>query len=427
MLENITINDILKYYNGIDSDKLSENNINIDENLEVEDSFGKYLQLFASFLNEAYYRGYIISESILKKLMDIIEYEGFEYQIMEAYSQILLDAMNDYHCDDNNRPIYREYILSTEDSRKFINEYLEAIKIISTDKYVIPFFKNPESTEESKVFSLRLLNEVEYPIDYIFKHVLEKPTIEAVYMIYKNNLSAYKALINKFNRKEFLFFLLDESDNESLDILIENTSSVSELAITIGILYSFINLNHVEPNYTLSNTINNNIRRLFELLTINVTNEQTAMIVGTNYDIWKRFDDNNPHSLVTLTTALNLYDTNPEKYTLVQGYALIPMIRLCYKDDAYFYARQFLLNMNYKILCDNFIEIYEELKDQIDHNRLFLLFGECIAGLSLHKNDIINEALDSLCTNLITKESSLSKQAVEWLTNAIKVNIKSTN
>ena len=43
--------------------------------------------------------------------------------------------------------------------------------------------------------------------------------------------------------------------------------------------------------YRFNDTINNNIRRLIELLTINVSIEQTAMIIGTDYDLWRTYCD----------------------------------------------------------------------------------------------------------------------------------------
>lgn len=117
-----TVDEILRdYYYAIDSSKLDESNIVIDENLVVEDSKNKYIRLFAKFLNISYLKGYRISESIILKLMNIIEYEGYEYQIMQQYLGILTDAL--ITTPYNAIPVCAD--LSLQKSIEYINLYLE--------------------------------------------------------------------------------------------------------------------------------------------------------------------------------------------------------------------------------------------------------------------------------------------------------------
>ena len=446
MLGNVTIDSVLKYYYAIDSDKLSENKIDIDESLEIENSFSRYLQLFASFLNEAYYRGYVISESIIKKLMDIIEYEGYEYQIIEKYINILISYMDDYHCDDDNRPAYREIILSSEDSQKFINEYLVSVQKIQINldtfnpEYFltnvqliengapIPHFRNPESTSDEKEFRLKVLIEIEYPIDFMFRRVNNNDlNIDAMYIIYKNNLPAYKALLEKFKMPEFMVFLLDENDNASLDILINNTRSVRQLATIINTVYRF---NVASTENIFNDTMIRNVNRLFNLTTINLVDKQLYKEIRLDLGLWKNYLNNNANStLISDNLKESVSNAENDEYIMQSSLDLIYKIpnESKYKDDAYFYARQAMINMNYDILCDNLVTIYKDLKDYIDHDKFIDLFDECIIGLSYLKNPNVNDALKKLAIDLEEETSLDFKDHLIDLINKNIIEEKSTN
>ena len=72
-IRKTTIDSILKdYFYAINSSKLSEDNIDIDDSIVVEESTQRYIQLLASFLNEAYYMGYIICKILHHYLIDQI-------------------------------------------------------------------------------------------------------------------------------------------------------------------------------------------------------------------------------------------------------------------------------------------------------------------------------------------------------------------
>lgn len=437
MLENVNIDSIMKkYYHGICSDKLSEDKINIDENLEVENSSTKYLQLFASFLNESYYKGYVLSNSIMKKLMDIIDYEGFEYQILEKYIDILNNAMNDYKCDEDNRPTYREIILESEESKNFVMEYL---KVLNDEKFVyssleVPHFKNPESSKEDKLFDLIMLREIDYPIDIMYKAIINGDYsynfyIENMKVIYDENISAYKSLIK--NNTSSLFFLLNYDNNRALDILVDNVTSLPMLANLIKRYENYLannDTNHVK--YKFDTIVNNNIRRLIEILTINVSIEQTAMIIGMDYNLWKSYCDENYHELHTLLYAVNLYQSDPDRFKMLNSLDFIFKIKEYYINDVYFYARTALLSMDYNIFCNNFIDIFEELYKYIDESTLVKLFNECIDGLIFLRNGNVDKALINLSNNLTklyykdNKNTMIKYNGKELITDIINTDKK---
>lgn len=441
MLENINIDSVMKeYYHCICSDKLSSDNINIDDTLEIENSFTKYLQLFASFLNESYYRGYVLSGSILKKLMDIIEYEGYEYQILDEYIKILFDGMKDYHCDDDNRPTYREIVLEAEDSKNFVMEYLDIINNMNTytiQSIDVPHFRNPESTKQDKNFTLYSLIEEEYPINLIYKDLSNNFTTDRSYpekmkVVYDENINAYKSLISKDKSPYCLFFLLDEDSNRALDILVNKISTLPQLANLIRACEDYMakTITADRVRYRFNDTINNNIRRLIELLTINVSIEQTAMIIGTDYDLWRTYCDENYHELNTLLYAVNLYQSDPDRFIILNPVDYIFKIREVYPKDVYFYARNVLLSMDYRLFCNNFIEIFNELLDQLEENVLKDLFNECFDGLiNLGNTDVIR-ALINLDRKLVSLNYILTNRngtAIEYSNNTLTSTIIDKN
>lgn len=181
MLENITIDSVLKkYYHAIPSDKLNDDNIVIDES-PVEDSVNKYIVDFARFLRTAYNRGYYISESIFSKLMSVIDYEDYAYQVFIGYKNILEEFMFDYVTEYK----YPADVLSVEESIKFINEYLDEIR-----------------AEDFKPKSLMyVLIEVNQPIGFMYNELmLGKDTdiekvLTVLYIISKYDDVLYKELI----------------------------------------------------------------------------------------------------------------------------------------------------------------------------------------------------------------------------------------
>lgn len=408
-IRKTTIDSILKdYFYAIDSSKLSDDNIDIDDTNVVTESAQKYIQLLASFLNEAYYMGYIMSESILNKLMNIIDYKGYEYQLMETYSNILMGSMNDNHGLDPNRPVYRQDMLSYEESKNYVMDYLNAVKnaeeINSTS---FPHYKNPNSNAEDANFVLMFLNEVEYPIDRIYKD-FENATnpvqiAEYGYILYKYNKPAYISLLDKTNNiYAYLFFLLDNEDDMSLDILVDNIITIPSLARLID-MYEYFDI--AEIKYAiLSEVANKNIHRLFEYLSTNVADEQLAMIIGLDIDIWTNYyEANNTNTIIDLSKldkVIKLFNSD-KKYNILNPVEYIYTIKDKYPDDVYFYARHCLLNMDYKLFFTEFLNIYNELHKSIDTKVLVDLCIECINDFKNLKvkevDDKINELYVQLC------------------------------
>ena len=163
-MREVTVDEILRdYYYAIDASKLSEDNIVIDENLVVEDSKNKYLQEFAHFLNDSYWKGYKISDSIIAKLMNIIEYEGYEYQIIKQYIKIL-DSAIVIHKEDNI-PVCVD--LDPLKCIEYINLYLNA------KDYNIPYYVYNHTFKTNTNPKIYTLTEISDPTPMIVKDMQE--------------------------------------------------------------------------------------------------------------------------------------------------------------------------------------------------------------------------------------------------------------
>lgn len=403
-----TIDSVLRdYFYSVSADRLLEDNIEIDTDNVIEDSKALYLQFFASFLIDSYYKGYIMSESIMKKLMDIIDYTGYEYLILQSYIDILNSAMIDHVLDVDYESIrLHTGVISPEESKEFILEYLKQIqekKLVPGEDGMIhnisiPYFKTAEIN-----FGFRVLEEEFYPIDKIYKSFKQglpvEQYVQSAYVLYSNNKSAYRSLLRQklVEVPCYLFFLLDNEDNYSLDILTDNIRSLPMLLNVINVYEMYNDMD----GFKFNEIVNKNIKRLIELITINVTIEQTAMIIGTQYDSWKQYIDNNKdYTNITLESAILLYEENKEKFTMLNSVEYIYTIREKYPYDAYFYARQCLLNMDYKLFFNNFINMYKELLGLIDTDKLVDLCIECINGFKQLNIEEVNDKLDELYINL---------------------------
>ena len=256
---NITIDNVLLKFNAIDADKLKENKINIDENLVVENSAAKYLQLFAKFLNDLLEGAYYVSESIMDKLMNIIKYEGYEYQIMNQYYDIIMGTVYPFSI----KVLSKNPDLDPEQSKEFINKYIETIKEGRTP---IPY--NQDLTI-SRIFIGVELKEVEYPIDFLYRSIkdfndkvaneinIDKIELyqEAMYIIYQNNLPAYKSLLSKDKLLLGLAFLLEEDTDKARETLLEYIDSIHSLLFLIDNLYEVNDIAKKNIRYVLENLI----------------------------------------------------------------------------------------------------------------------------------------------------------------------------
>lgn len=158
---NGTIDDILKYfYNSIDEKKLYEDKIVVDEDNLHEDSKNIYLQKFAKFLNDSAYKGYKISSSIISKLLKVIEYDGYQDQIIDQYADILNTAMRN------------EYIKEPPAN------YLDPMWCIDyVNKYIASDYDKVVSYDESSVFIIEnykyLLQEIKDPTPIVINDIQE--------------------------------------------------------------------------------------------------------------------------------------------------------------------------------------------------------------------------------------------------------------
>lgn len=153
-----SIDEILMYfYNAIDSKKLSEDKIIIDEENVSEKSKELYLQKFAMYLNNYACRGYKLSGSIISKLLNIIEFDGYQDQIITQYNAIISEYMRDYIIEPS-----KDY-LNPKEAIEFINKYisLDDDKIVSygdNKKFIVGDYKY-------------LLEEIDKPIPMIINDI----------------------------------------------------------------------------------------------------------------------------------------------------------------------------------------------------------------------------------------------------------------
>lgn len=416
-IRKATIDSVLRdYLYSIDASKLSDDNIDISDNI-VDESSQKYIQLLASFLNEAYYKGYIMSESILNKLLNVINYEGYEYPIMNAYANILLKSMKDNDYDEKNRPKYKVQMLSYSESKDYVMDYVNTFKNDEEiNSVTFPHYKKPGSDNPDSDFLLMFLNEEQYPINKIyndFENVTNPIQIaEYAYILYTYNKQAYVSLLNKIdNINPYIFFLLDNTDDMSLDIITDHIKTISALAKIIDI-YEYFDINKPENKYsTLTDNTNKNINRLFELLSINVSDEQIAMLVKLDKDIWNNYYEANKNCKIAplskLNIALNLIKNDTSgKYDIMNPIEYIYSIKTTHYDDAYFYARYCLLNMDYTLFFNNFMDIYNHLIEIIDNNILTNLCIECIDYFKELKVEEIDNKINDLYVTLCYQTSN---------------------
>lgn len=244
MYKDINIDSVLLKFNAIDSDKLKEDKIDIDLDLMVENSSQEYIKEFAMFLNElCCTRGIVLSESIFKKFMDIINYEGYEYQIVQQYVTIINNIVYRVPYNEYNMYIkYKDYNFDNDQCIEFINKYLKEIQSpINEDGYI--HFLHPMEDDSNKRMYVEPLKEVEYPIDFLYRSIKEFPATmayklnidkvelyqQAMYIIYQNNLPAYKAILSRDNLLKGLYFLLEEDTDKARDILLEYIDSLHTL------------------------------------------------------------------------------------------------------------------------------------------------------------------------------------------------------
>lgn len=402
MLENITLDSILRdHYFSIHSEKLSENNITINEELEISNSSEKYVIRLAKFLNESYYKGYVISSSILSKLMDIIEYTGYEYQVLESYIDILNNSMNKHLEEMECKPDLDKLELNYQNCINFVTNYSEIIKDIpETDtminNYKVPHFSEPNVKEQE--FNLYILKEVSDPIQFIYDNIKTanydfNKIVESLYLIYKNKPEEFLYTVQGFN-SEVLFFLLNEDNYDAIDICVNNINSLNDLMKYIKAYYIYMRITY-EP---LSKIMVENVRKIFTIITINLTDNQLAMIISEDYLFWKQL--NKEIESEKLFNALSLYEEYPKLYKVQGPIDIIHNLNNYHINDRYYIARYVLLNMDYRILCDNFVKIAIDFYNCFTIGESYELIGECIDGLMKLNIDVVKDALIKLSNSL---------------------------
>lgn len=391
-MREITIDSILRdHYNAISSDKLSDDNINIDENLVVEDSKNKYLQAFAQFLNDAYMNNYKISDSIISKLMNIIEYDGYQYQIIKEYIRILIENMD-------WEEIPNSIQLTPTEAIEYINLYLS----MGPDN--VAYYTDNHKFATIGITN-RLLIEIDDPMKLINEDFKQwegkyRKLCDIAYFYYKYKYNLYYAAFRGHrNRLLMAMPLLEEEDIEKFDALIQQDYSISNLATILEMYYKY---NELDLPDSLPEIVNRNIRRLIELRMFNTANEQLALEISDSIELWRRFNENNDNlGINTLDCAINIYDTWPDRYNIYDDIDLIDRIISKYPEDVYFYARQILLDMNYDVFCYKFVSIFSKLDDRLRPEERDSLVSECVFGLVSLKNEEVNIALQNLYDNLI--------------------------
>lgn len=412
-MKEVTIDSILRdHYTALSSDKLSDDNIKIDTDLLAEDSKSKYLVTFAEFLNKLAMKNYKISDKIMLKLLNIIDYEGYQYQIINGYIRIITETMN-WNLQD-----VKSVVFEPKESIEYINEYLS----MDIDKVV--YYTNDNKFIISGIRMLIEIDDPEKLIEDDFYKWNDKYSklcdIVYFYYRYKYNLY-YTSLYSHRDRLLMALPLLEEENIENFDALIQQDYSISEISIILEMYYRY---NEIPLEESLTEVTNKNIRRLIELKMFNKTNEQLALEISDNIDLWEAFNrNNNDLGTQSLDIAIEIYHKYPNIYSIHDDIELIDLIITKYSNDAYFYIRQILLDMNYKNFCNYFITIFSKINNYISLEERDSLISECISGLILLKNEEVDTALQNLYDNLICNHNTNISIDLKHITDIIHDNI----
>lgn len=396
MLNNVTVDSVLmKYYHSIDSRHLQDDKINIDSK-KVVDSSTKYIQYFAAFLDTLHSKGYVLSDSILKKLMDIIDYEGYEYQIMKCYADIIFKYI------DKDAVFEFDGYIDKETSIEYITNYSKAIKnldssVESVSYGCVPYFTDIDFDIESPFYVLKEMNAIIPTLYYdITNHKVEdiEQAIETLYVIYKEDPELFSQ-IDRTRYKVALFFLLLEDSYDALDMFIDANINLFDLHDIIHSCFIYKTTHDIND---FRKIFTKNINRVINILTVNIRDEDIAMIISEHFEFWD--DLCKSYKIDRFEHPLEMCRTDIKKYKILNDLDFLDKAIEEYQYDLYFYARYILMNMDYRVFCDNFIHIFDKLGDYLSDKEIKEIIHGCMNGLSnLHVEEVDNK-LNELHDNL---------------------------
>ena len=156
---NASIEEILMYfYSSIPSHELDEDNIVINEEHISENSKELYLKKFASFLNNLAKLGYKVSGSIMSKLLNVIEYDGYQDQIIDQYISIITKNIKEYNAES-----YIDF--TPKQSIEYVNAYIN-----SSEETLVVYNGNENFTTIS---CETIIEEIKDPIPMIIHDIQE--------------------------------------------------------------------------------------------------------------------------------------------------------------------------------------------------------------------------------------------------------------
>lgn len=405
-----TIDDILKeYYHSIYYGELEDTNINIDDSLEVENTGQEYLKSFAKFLNQSYYRGYIISENIFSKLLDIIKYDGYEYKLFKAYEKILVDNMISENAE------LPETELLPEDAKDFINVYSD---IYENNNNPVPHY-NIDKKGLQEPTNIKILSLEEYPTNLIYEQLCKGKVLESgqiarmSYVLYKNNESAYERMTAYLNTTKAIFFLLDNEDNRSIDILMNAIFSSGNDVTSLDIVTQLIKdydtfINDGYDNFNLSENAAYNIEKIIELIHLKMPLNYMVNVISKDIYIYKSFVNNNTLRYKTIPSMIDFYNDNEEEYL---AYELVELRNIVSSDiynynEYFFYIRNIILNMDYTKVLNNFYSIIKIIDTKLETPAILSILKTFIYNLVKLRNKIIDDDLIEFHNKLAIKLSS---------------------
>lgn len=405
-----TIDDILKeYYHSIYYGELEDNNINIDDSLEVENTGQEYLKSFAKFLNQSYYRGYIISENIFSKLLDIIKYDGYEYKLFKAYEKILVDNMISENAE------LPETELLPEDAKDFINAYSD---IYENNDNPVPHY-NIDKKGLQEPTNIKVLSIEEYPTNLIYEQLCKGKVLESgqiarmAYVLYKNNESAYERMTAHLNTTKAIFFLLDNTDNRSIDILMNAIFSSGNDVTSLDIVTQLIKdydtfINDGYDDFDLSENAVYNIEKIIELLHLKMPLNYMVNVISKDIHVYKSLVNNNTLRYKTIQSMVDFYNDNEEEYL---AYELVELRNIVSSNvynytEYFFYIRNIILNMDYTKVLNNFYSIIKIIDTKLEEPAILSILKTFIYNLVKLRNKIIDDDLIEFHNKLAIKLSS---------------------
>ena len=233
------------------------------------------------------------------------------------------------------------------------------------------------------------------------------------YVLYKNNESAYERMTAHLNTTKAIFFLLDNTDNRSIDILMNAIFSSGNDVTSLDIVTQLIKdydtfINDGYDNFNLSENAVYNIEKILELIHLKMPLNYMVNVISKDIHVYKSFVNNNTLRYKTIQSMVDFYNDNEEEYL---AYELVELRNIVSSDiynytEYFFYIRNIILNMDYTKVLNNFYNIIKIIDTKLETPAILSILKTFIYNLVKLRNKIIYDDLIEFHNKLSIKLSS---------------------